>query len=150
MVGKNTKFYSFILVIIDTLVLLLAFTIAYILRVQYDPRPLLANVYAIDYLLAFLTIVPFWIIVFASLGLYQSNVYNRRLAEWSRVLLGVSIGILIVIGWQYVSGKIIMPARLVTVYAFIAALIFMILEREFMRFFRRYMFSRGKWVQRVL
>lgn len=150
MVGKNTKFYSFLLVVIDILVLLLAFTIAYILRVQYDPRPLLANIYAIDYILAFLTIMPFWIIVFASLGLYQPSVYNRRLAEWSRVLLGVFIGILIVIGWQYVSGKIIMPARLVTVYAFIAALIFMILEREFMRALRGYMFKRGKWVQRVL
>jgi len=150
MVGKNTKFYSFILVVIDILVLLLAFTIAYILRVQYDPRPLLAEVYAVDYILAFLTIVPFWIIIFASLGLYQSNVYNRRLAEWARIGLGVFIGILTVIGWQYISGRVIMPARLVTVYAFVAALVLMILEREFMRFFRGYMFKKGKWVQNVL
>ena len=42
MPGKNTKFYSFILVVIDTFILLGAFTIAYIARVQYDPRPLLS------------------------------------------------------------------------------------------------------------
>jgi len=76
MPGKNTKFYSLILIIIDTFVLIGAFTIAYIARVQYDPRPLLTNVHAYDYLRAFIFIIPFWILVFAMLGLYQSGTYN--------------------------------------------------------------------------
>jgi len=46
MPSKNTKFYSFVLVIADFLILLLAFGVAYVLRVQYDPRPLLNQVYA--------------------------------------------------------------------------------------------------------
>jgi len=50
MPGKNIKFYSLILVIIDTIVLLGAFTVAYIARVQYDPRPLLTNIRAYEYL----------------------------------------------------------------------------------------------------
>jgi len=88
MPSRNTKFYSLILIIIDTFVLLAAFTLAYILRVRYDPRPLVANVHAYDYLYAFLLIIPFWILIFVALGLYQRNTYNRRLVEWSKILIG--------------------------------------------------------------
>jgi exopolysaccharide biosynthesis polyprenyl glycosylphosphotransferase len=150
MPGKNIKFYSLILIIIDTFVLLGAFTIAYIARVQYDPRPLLTNIHAYDYLQAFLIIIPFWIIIFALLGLYQSNIYNRRLAEWAKIAVGSFIGILLVIGWQYVSDKNILPARLVAVYGLIAAFGLIVFEREILRFIRSLMFRYGKGVNRVL
>jgi exopolysaccharide biosynthesis polyprenyl glycosylphosphotransferase len=150
MPGKNTKFYSLILIIIDTFVLIGAFTIAYIARVQYDPRPLLSNVHAYDYLIAFVFIVPFWILVFALLGLYQSNTYNRRLVEWSKIAVGTFIGILLIIGWQYVSDENIFPARLVAVYGMLAAFGLIVLEREILRFIRSLMFRYGKGVSRVL
>lgn len=150
MPGKNTKFYSLILIIIDTFVLLGAFTIAYIARVQYDPRPLLTNVHAYDYLRAFVFIIPFWILVFAMLGLYQSSTYNRRLVEWSKIAVGTFIGILLVIGWQYASSDNILPARLVAVYGMLAAFGLIVFEREMMRLIRSLMFRYGKGVNRVL
>ena len=150
MLGKNTKFYSLILIIIDTFVLLGAFTIAYIARVQYDPRPLLTNVHAYDYLRAFILIIPFWILIFAVLGLYQSSTYNRRLIEWSKIAVGSFIGILLVIGWQYVSDKNILPARLVAVYALLATFGLIVVERETLRLIRSLMFRYGKGVSRVL
>lgn len=150
MPSKNTKFYSLILIIIDTFVLLAAFTLAYILRVQYDPRPLVANVHAYDYLYAFLLIIPFWIIVFILLGLYQRNTYNRRLVEWSKIAIGSFIGILLVIGWQYVSGKNIFPARLVAVYVFVGSFLLIVIEREILRYDRSLMFRYGRGVKRVL
>lgn len=150
MIGKNTKFYSLILVLIDTLVLLGAFVLAYVARVQYDPRPLLVNIHAYDYLYAFILIIPFWVIIFASLGLYQSNVYNRRLVEWSKIAVGSFIGVLLVIGWQYVSGEKILPARLVAVYVLFAAFFLIVIEREILRLIRSLMFRYGKGVSRVL
>jgi exopolysaccharide biosynthesis polyprenyl glycosylphosphotransferase len=150
MPGKNTKFYSLILIIIDTFVLLSAFTIAYVARVQYDPRPLLTNVHAYDYLRAFIFIIPFWILIFAILGLYQSSTYNRRLIEWSKIAVGSFIGILLVIGWQYVSDKNILPARLVAVYALLATFGLIVIEREVLRLVRSLMFRYGKGVNRVL
>jgi len=150
MPSKNTKFYSLILIIIDTFVLLAAFTLAYILRVQYDPRPLVANIHAYDYLYAFLLIIPFWIIVFILLGLYQRNTYNRRLIEWSKIAIGSFIGILLVIGWQYVSGKNIFPARLVAVYVFVGSFLLIVVEREILRYIRSLMFRYGRGVKRVL
>jgi len=150
MPSRNTKFYSLILIIIDTFVLLAAFTLAYILRVRYDPRPLVANVHAYDYLYAFLLIIPFWILIFVALGLYQRNTYNRRLVEWSKILIGSFIGILLVIGWQYVSGKNILPARLVAVYVLAGSFLLIVVEREILRVVRSLMFRYGKGVKRVL
>ena len=150
MIGKNTKFYSLILIIIDTLVLFAAFITAYYIRVKVDHRPLAVDVLFYDYIRAFLLIIPFWILIFAALGLYQSNTYNRRLVEWSKIAVGSFIGILLVIGWQYVSGINIVPARLVTVYAFIAAFFLIVIEREILRLIRSLMFRYGKGVSRVL
>lgn len=150
MPGKNTKFYSLILIIIDTFVLVGAFTLAYIARVQYDPRPLLTNIHAYDYLRAFLLIIPFWILVFAMLGLYQSSTYNRRLVEWAKIAVGSFIGILLVIGWQYVSDENILPARLVAVYGLLGAFSLIVFEREVLRLVRSLMFRYGKGINRVL
>lgn len=147
---KNTRFYSLILIIADFIVLLGAFTIAYILRVQYDPRPLVQQVYAHEYFLSFLTIAPFWIIIFASLGLYQARTYNRRLVEWSKIAIGVFIGILLVIGWQYASKTELFPARLVAVYALIGAFILVVLEREILRITRSLLFHFGRGISNVL
>jgi len=147
---KNTKFYSLILILADFFVLLLAFTIAYVLRVQYDHRPLVADVYAAEYFLSLLVIIPFWILVFATLGLYQSSSYNRRLAEWGKIAIGSFIGILLVIGWEYVSERDLFPARLVAVYALAGSFMLILIEREFLRIMRSLFFQLGKGVSRVL
>ena len=147
---KNTKFYSLILILVDTLVLLTAFVAAYVLRVQYDPRPLVANVYAYDYFFAFLLIIPFWILIFATLGLYNANTYNRRLIEWSKIAIGAFIGILLIIGWEYISGKHIFPARLVAVYALGGSFLLILIERELLRLIRSLLFHFGRGTSRVL
>src|SRR5664279_144697 len=147
---KNTKFYSLILILADFIVLLAAFAAAYVLRVQYDPRPLLNHIYAADYFTSFLFIVPVWIVIFATLGMYQANTYNRRLVEWGKIALGTFIGILLVIGWEYVSEKNLFPARLVTVYAFGASFLLILLEREVLRAIRTILFHFNRGISRVL
>ncbi len=150
MLTRNSRIYSLLLIFVDVFVLFAAFVGAYILRVIYDPRPLLNEVYADEYLVSSLFIVPVWIIIFATLGLYRADVYNRRLLEWSKLGVGSFIGILVVIGWEYVTTSEIFPARLVTVYAFIGSFVLLILGREALRFFRTLMFRYGKGVKRVL
>lgn len=150
MPSKNTKLYSLILIIADFIILLLAFGVAYILRVQYDPRPLLNQVYAYQYLVTFLSIVPFWIIIFAALGLYQASTYSRRLVEWAKIAIGSFIGILVVIGWEYVSEQHIFPARLVAVYALFASFLLIVVEREALRITRSLLFHFGHGISNVL
>ena len=150
MTRRNSKLYSFILMLVDALTLLTAFVLSYIIRVIYDPRPLLQEVYAQDYLISALIIVPFWIAIFALVGLYQPKTYNRRLLEWSKIAVGVFIGILLVIGWEYVSDRNIFPARLVAVYALVGTFVLIVLEREVMRLVRTLSYRYGRGVRRVL
>ena len=136
--------------VVDAIVLLSAFILAYIARVQYDPRPLLHNIYAYDYLVSFLLIVPFWIAIFALIGLYRQETYNRRLIEWGKIAIGSFIGILLVIGWEYASDKEIFPARLVAAYSLVGAFLLIVIEREILRLVRTISYRYGKGVQRVL
>ncbi|MFZ1301802.1 MAG: sugar transferase [Candidatus Microsaccharimonas sp.] len=150
MTRQNSKLYSLILIIVDAIVLIAAFVLAYVARVQYDPRPLLHNIYAYDYLFAFLLIVPVWIAIFALIGLYRPATYNRRLLEWSKIAIGSFLGILLIIGFEYVSDKDIFPARLVVAYALVGSFLLIVLEREVMRLIRNISFRYGKGVKRVL
>lgn len=150
MTRRNSKLYSFTLMLVDALVLIAAFSIAYIIRVQYDNRPLLQDIYAFDYLFSFLLIVPFWIAIFGLIGLYQPKTYTRRLVEWGKIAIGSFIGILLVIGWEYASDSGIFPARLVAVYALIASFALIVVEREIMRLIRTLSFRYGRGIRRVL
>jgi exopolysaccharide biosynthesis polyprenyl glycosylphosphotransferase len=150
MTRTNSKLYSLILMLVDAFVLVAAFSLAYVARVQYDPRPLLHNIYAYDFLFAFLLIVPVWVAVFAFLGLYHHNTYNRRLAEWGKIAIGSFIGILLIIGFEYISDKDLFPARLVAAYALVGSFFLIVIEREIMRFVRDLNFRYGKGVKRLL
>lgn len=147
---RSARFYSIALIIVDFAVLLLAFVLAYIVRVQFDPRPLVAHISAVDFLLTSLVIIPLWITVFALLGLYNARVYSKRLAEWGRLLMGSIIGILIVLGYSFVIDEPVFPARLVAVYAFFGSFALLVFGREFLRTFRAIMFRFGIGISRVL
>ena len=150
MLGRNSQYYSLFLLLVDTLVLILALTLAYVLRVQYDNRPLVADVYAFEYLGGLLVILPFWVGTFALLGLYSPSVYNRRLAEWGRIAAGSFVGILLILGWEFVSDETLLPARLVALYALIGSFALIVLERELLRALRTTLFRYGVGTSRVL
>jgi exopolysaccharide biosynthesis polyprenyl glycosylphosphotransferase len=147
---RSARFYSIALIIVDLCVLLFAFGLAYILRVQFDPRPLVADVSSLSFLQTALLLIPLWVIVFGFLGLYTSRVYTKRLAEWGRLFVGTVIGILIVLGYSFVIDEPVFPARLVAVYAFVASFIMLIFGREILRAVRALMYRFGKGISRVL
>jgi exopolysaccharide biosynthesis polyprenyl glycosylphosphotransferase len=150
MLSKNTKFYSLILIILDTFALLAAFGVAYIARVSFDNRHLLTPRDDSNYFIAALCIIPVWLLVLSLFGAYSSVNYGRRLVEWSKLAMGAFIGTLLVIGWEYVSGVHIFPARLVTIYVLIASFLFLLFERELLRLIRSMRYRAGRGISRVM
>lgn len=150
MPGRNSTYYSLFLLLIDSLLVLLALGLAYVLRVQYDARPLVDIVYAKEFFFGAIAVLPFWIGTFALLGLYKASVYNRRLIEWSRITVGCFIGILLILGWEFSTGFTMLPARLVAVYAFISTVLLLITERELLRWLRSTLYRYGIGTSRVL
>jgi exopolysaccharide biosynthesis polyprenyl glycosylphosphotransferase len=141
--------YSFFLVVGDFLALVAAFVAAYVLRVTLDTRPFI-QISSVDYLRAFLSLLPFWLIIFGLLGLYNKSIYERRFSEFGRLLVGSFMGILFVIGYAYITNTAIFPARLVTVYGLLLAFFLTLLFRTIARGTRRSLFNYGIGVNNVL
>lgn len=150
MKNNASLIYSVALVAGDFVALLAAFSVAYILRVSLDHTPLSSHVHASTYLQILATLLPFFIVIFALLGLYDSRVQWRRFRELGRLAIGCFIGIMGVISYSYIFNIQIFPARLVTLYGFLLAFCFVLLFRTAARGTRRLLFRYDVGVARVL
>ena len=141
MKNNASLIYNFFLVVGDFFALLAAFIGAYLFRVTFDHRALITPVHARTYLSVFLVLLPFWILIFALLGLYDSNIYEKRFSELGRLLVGTFIGMLFVVFWNFIAAQPILPARSVPVLGFVFGFIFIVLFRNIARSIRTVLFS---------
>lgn len=120
------------LILGDFFALVLAFIGAYIARVTMDTRPLIEQIPSSEYIKIFLFLLPFWLLIFAGLGLYSKHVYENRLAELWRLGLGSLAGMLFIIGYDFVDdpSSTIFPARLVAVYGLLLGFALLVLIRQ--------------------
>jgi len=150
MKNNSATIYRLVLVLGDFTALIAAFTVAYIIRVKIDERPLLAQIPAETYIYAITFVLPLWILVLGAIGLYSREILENRFAEFGRLILGSFLGILVLIGYDFVIEDTIFPARLVPVYGLILSFGFLLLFRSLVRFFRRLLFSYGIGISNLL
>ncbi len=150
MKNNTSLIYNFCLVLGDAAAIITAFVAAYILRVSLSHAALSANVHSHDYVVALGSLLPFYILIFGLLGLYNSRNYDKRFSEFGRLLIGSFIGILFVISYSYIANVVIFPARLVTVYGFALVFFFALLFRTIARGIRRELFVFGVGINNVL
>lgn len=132
--------YNLFLVIGDFLALVVAFAGAFLIRAA-SSTPVAHPISGLTYLYVFLGLLPFWILIFALLGLYNSNIYERRFSELGRLLVGSFIGLLFVIFWNFLTVKPIFPAKLVPIYGFALGFTFLVVIRNIARLIRTELFS---------
>lgn len=142
--------YNACLVVGDFLALVAAFVGAYIVRVKLDSRPLIEPVAAMDYLQAFLIILPFWILIFAWLGLYNSNIYEKRFIEFGRLVVGSFIGLMFLTFIDFVNDTPIFPARWVPIYGFLMGFAFLVIYRNVLRAIRTVLFKYNLGITNVV
>src|SRR3989344_9676344 len=133
MKSNGSLLFGLFLVVGDFLALVTAFVVAYILRVSISHRPISEDIPAATYLEIFLALILFWILIFALLGLYSSSIQEKRFSELGRLLIGSFVGLLFVISYGYGVNRTIFPARLVPVYAFVLAFLFLVIFRNLAR-----------------
>lgn len=147
---KSVRIYTFALILSDVLAILAAFAIAYIIRVQIDSRPLVNSISALDFARIFFLLLPFWLLTFFALDLYSPRVYQKRMKEIGKLMIGSFVGILLVIGFAFVVDFPVFPARLVAVYALILTFVLLVFGREILRKVRSLAFRFGRGLQRVM
>ena len=89
----------------------------------------------------FLMVLPFWLLIFALLGLYNSTIYEKRFIEFGRLLIGSFIGLLFVIFINFLSVDPLFPAKLVPIYGFGLGFLFLLIFRNLARLVRTELFS---------
>ena len=144
--------YSLLLVVGDFFALVAAFTGAYILRVTINitDAPIHTPIHATTYLDIFLLLLPFWILLFALLGLYNSAIYEKRFSEIGRLIIGSFIGLLFIISYSYAFNKTVFPGRLVPVLGFVLAFIFLVIFRNLARTIRSILYKYGIGITNLL
>jgi FlaA1/EpsC-like NDP-sugar epimerase len=153
MKNNASLIYSFCLVVGDFLALVAAFVGAYILRVKLAvgiSDQTLGPVNARTYIGVFLLVLPFWILIFALLGLYNHNIYEKRFTELGRLLIGSFIGLMLVIFWNFLADKPIFPARLIPIYGFAFGFLFLVIFRNLARIIRTQLFRHDSGLTRVV
>lgn len=148
---NNTSFvYTIFLAFGDLIALVIGFVAAYIFRVSISDIPIATPVRAVDYLQVFLTLLPFWLLIFALLGLYDSNIYEKRFSEFGRLLVGTFIGLLFVVFYDFLLLDPIFPAKLVPIYGFVIAFFLLLLFRTLARGFRTLLFGFDVGITNIL
>ena len=149
MKSNASLIYNFWLVVGDFLALVAAFVGGYGLRAS-SHTPVAHPIPAHTYTAVFLGVLPFWILIFALLGLYNSNIYEKRFSELPRLFVGSFIGLTFVIFWNFISVTPIFPSKLVPIYGFVLAFLFLIVFRNIARFVRGQLFGYNRGLNRVL
>ena len=150
MKSNASLIYSLFLVVGDFLALVAAFVFAYAIRGTLSTVPVAHPIPATTYLSIFLALLPFWILIFALLGLYNSSIQEKRFNELGRLLIGSFIGLLFVISYGYAANKAIFPARLVPVYGFVLAFLFLVIFRNLARAMRAYLYKYDVGITNIL
>lgn len=148
---NNASFlYGVFLILSDVFALISAFVLAYIFRVSLTNTPIINPVPARTYFGILLLLIPFWVVIFALIGLYNRSIYEKRFNELGRLFIGTSIGTLFVIGVDFFSLDPVFPAKLVPIYGFFLTFILLVIARNFALMVRRYLFSRGRGIGNLL
>ena len=141
MKNNASLIYGLILVVGDALALVVAFVLAYLVRSHLGHTPVAHPIQGTTYLKIFLLLLPFWILVFGLMGLYGNTIQEKRFVELGRLLIGSSIGLFFVTSYAYFSLHPVFPSKLVPVYGFILAFIFLISFRNLARSLRSRLFA---------
>ena len=142
--------YTISLIIGDCLALMGAFGGAFILRVTLGSAPIPFPVPARTYIELFTALLPFWILVFALLGLYRTEIYEKRFREAGRLLIGSFIGMMFAVLWEYFSRRTLFPAHSVPVYGLGLAFVFLLIFRNLARLARTQLFGYNHGLTHIL
>jgi exopolysaccharide biosynthesis polyprenyl glycosylphosphotransferase len=134
----------------DFLALVAAFVLAYFIRGDFSNIPVAHPVAGTTYLHIFLLLLPFWILLFALLGLYNGSIQEKRFVELGRLLLGSFIGLLFVTSYAYFSNQTVFPAKRVPIYGFALAFIFLAVFRNVARSIRIWLYKYRVGVTNIL
>ncbi len=150
MLNKRSEIlFTLLAVVIDAVMIFLAFVSAYGLRSQTEIIQVVYLWPFRDYLWFITLMIPFWVIIFALSGLYRNRIGRAHWGEFTKVFLAVSASIMFFVAWVFLS-RILFFSRLIVIYAWILATLFVFFGRLFINSLQRSLYRYGIGVQNVI
>lgn len=151
---RSELFFGAVLVPIDYIALLLGAAAAYAFRLSNIAQGVRPAVFELDLPFAeymqLASIVSLVIIaVFAANGLYAMRVTRRGLDEITQIFSGISIGMILVVLYIFLSAEAF-QSRFIVISAYVFAFVFVSFGRMMIRKFQRLLLGKGLGVHRVV
>lgn len=149
---KSELFFSFLLVPLDFLMIILAGISAYNIRFSEftrELRPVIFNLPFNSYLQAVVLIALLWLIIFAFAGLYNIKSARKLVKEIYRVVLACSTGLMLIVILIFFRRELF-DSRFIVLAAWLLAIIYISLSRSLVRFTQRLLFNYGIGVHKVV
>lgn len=142
---KSELFFSILLIPIDFLMILAAFSIAYLLRAGFDTLPVSLGFY----LKWVIITIPIWILIFALGGLYHRHRRFKVTDEIYNIFAACSVGIMITVVIIFMRREFFF-SRLIIIYAWLLSALFVLLGRTILEQIQHWFFRFGVGIYRVL
>lgn len=151
---RSELFFDAVLLPMDWLALLLAGALAYYLRLSPFVQRVRPAVFEVDLpFIEFMQLVAIVatviIIIFALQGLYAMRVTRRALDEFTRIFSGISLGVMVVIVYSFLSAELF-QSRFILLAAYAFAIVSVAFGRFLVRRLQRWLLRQGFGAHRVV
>ncbi len=139
------------LVPIDYLMVVLAGIVSFYIRywqpVQ-DIRPVIFNLQFEKYIGLLLAIALIWLVGFAGAGLYSMRGTRRMIDELSKIILGCSTAVMILM-FIFFFSRSLFDSRFIIIAGWVFSIIFTVIGRIVVRFIQHFLYRYGLGIHRV-
>lgn len=147
--------YRIFLIVGDALAIVFSFGFAYYFRTHIDSRPYFFTSAIGDFVMSQALLLPIWLVILASLGLYSRHVLTHRGVEYWRLFLASIIGVMAIISYDffasaYVARGSLFPVRVIALYAVIFNFVVLVITRTIIRAARQFFLRRNVGLIRTL
>ncbi len=148
--------YRVFLLIGDAIAIVLSFGFAYYFRVNVDSRPIYFEASELsNFIISGILLLPVWLIVLSSLGLYSKRVIRRRFLQAWRLLLASAVSIMVIITYDFFRTSLtnrptLFPAVMIAVYAALFCFVALVVERSIITFISRSIHRRNMGLIRTV
>ena len=144
---KSELIFTAILVPLDFLMLLGAGLASYYLRtnswmVQYRPVLFYLNLSVGEYFIIVDSVSSFLLIVFALVGLYRIRTIRRLLDDFSKIVIGVSAGIMVLVFYVFLRQELF-NSRFLVLAGWLLAIIFVFFGRVLINQLQKYLMRKS-------
>ncbi|AKM84810.1 MAG: exopolysaccharide biosynthesis polyprenyl glycosylphosphotransferase [candidate division Kazan bacterium GW2011_GWA1_50_15] len=145
---RFNQFFTLLLVPLDYVMVVLTFVGAYWLRLQWQFVPIIYILPFPDYLRLVMELAPLWLVSFFGFGLYRFRGFRNPWELAGKVLIATSVALAVFVIGLFIA-KTSFFSRLIVTYFWVFSVVFVLLGRAIVNYFKQWLQYAGTGVERV-